>query len=255
MTNTSITHISTALNVEWATIATEIRSRRHIRRWATTEPDLQPFRSFTELHTLITTGNHDQSIAATQALLRLAATEPLATRVLLQVMVPTIMSETYRSARMCRQAATGIADADIATLVFGAATDAVNSAAGTTINYPLRNLHKRMVKRLIPRRERLINNAHELGTTTLERDTAHVAPDTTAAELLSATLETAVNEGIVTGPDAQLIWLSVRHDQTSLELAGGDRREAERLRKRRTRARQRLINNRPTLEAALLDAA
>jgi len=70
------------------------------------------------------------------------------------------------------------------------------------------------------------------------------------AVLLARTLRLAVGKGIVSADDATLVWASTHLGETSLSLACGDVREAERLRRRRSRAQQRLARH----SAELLEA-
>ena len=231
-----------ALNSEWACISSERRSRGQLRDWSAVEPDLAGLTSLQQVVEAIAVPigmPAEESMAITKAVIRLAASEPLASRLLLQVMVPIMMKESYRSLKVVRMCRVNIDDGEIVSLVLLAANDAIASVAGTTLDWPLRNLHRRMVKRLIRRREKLIANAREL-LEYLPPEQAAPLEETTAAELLAQTLDLAMSRGIVSSDDARLVWASSFWGETSFTLAHGNMREAERLRRRRSRAQQRL---------------
>ena len=150
-------------------------------------------------------------------------------------------------------------------LVLSAAAEAVACYGGRTLKFPLRTIRRRFIEIIVQRRTKIID-AETLGVSlsTLgppghrSRSTADTAGSGEAclaadddgpgsSEVLAETLEAAVQLGIVTEEDAGLVWASRYHQQTSFELGGGDRREAERLRRRRSRAQQRLVANRDAL--------
>ncbi len=249
MTATAIRELGAALVSEWAQISSERRSRDRLRAWAEGEPSLDGLASLQEVADAIAVPlgrSQEESIAITQAVIRLAAVEPMARRLLLQVMVPIAMKECFRTVDVVRMSRVSIDDAEIASVVLGATDDAIASVAGTTIDYPLRNLHRRMVKRLVRRREKLITQAREVLEYVAQDQPAAVV-EASPAELLADTLTLAIERGIVSAGDARLMWASSHEDETSFSLAQGDRREAERLRRRRSRAKQRLAAHRSEL--------
>ena len=155
-------------------------------------------------------------------------------------------------------------------LVLSAAAEAVACYGGRTLKFPLRTIRRRFIEIIVQRRTKIID-AETLGvsistlspngTTAGPRSSASSAtdgegflpgpePSPASYEVLAETLETAVQLGIVTEEDAGLVWATRYHQQTSFDLGGGDRRETERLRRRRSRAQQRLAANRDALLAA-----
>jgi len=241
--------LGSALNSEWAAISSKRRSRERLCAWSEAEPDLDGLTSLQQVVEAIAVPlgmPAEESIAITKAVVRLAATDQIASRLLFQVMVPMMMKEIYRSLDVVRMCRVSIEETEIISLVLVATNDAIASVAGSTLEWPLRNLHRRMVKRLIRRREKLIANAREL-LEYLPSEQPAPPEEATAAELLAETLDLATTKGIVSSDDARLVWASSYWDETSFTLARGDRREAERLRRRRSRAQQRLAVHRVEL--------
>lgn len=272
-------NIGRILRGDWARVSAARSSRDSLRLWAQTEPALADFDSLDEVVAAIEGSVLERSIEITQAVTRLAKTEELAHRLLLQVMVPTIATECHRSMRVLYQihiqdqSTVRPTGADVVDLVLGCAAEAVACYGGRTLAYPLRTIRRRFIEILIHRRSSRIR-AETLGVSLAglqpggsfarervrvdaggERgDSCLVAPepDAGAAEILAETLQVAVDLGIVSSADAGLVWATRYHQQTSLDLGGGDRREAERLRRRRSRAQQRLVAHADELRAAVL---
>ena len=90
MTNMTCREFDKSLATEWAVISTGNAARRTMRRWAEAEPMLDPFDTPHDVLVAIGVEDLHESIELTQAVVRLAATEQLASRLLLQVMVPTL---------------------------------------------------------------------------------------------------------------------------------------------------------------------
>ena len=200
-----------ALRDEWSVISSGRWARARLRRWVEEEPVLGDFMSLGEVVEAIAVPvghSAELSVEVTRAVLRLAVEDPLASRLLLQVMVPIMAKECFRSLRILQSQAIAVDDAELVTLVLGSAADAIASLAGLHRVYPLRVLRQR-------------------------------------------TLRVAVGKGIVSAQDASLVWASVHRGETSLSLAAGDAREAERLRRRRSRAQRRLAQYRSDLVEAI----
>ncbi len=250
MKNMACRELSAALGDEWRHIASERRSRDQLTEWTTAEPDLAGLGSLQETVDAIAVPigiHHERSVAVTQSVIRLAGTDPLARRLLLQVMAPILVKEMFRTLAVLRLAKVEVDDTEVISLVLSAANDAIASAAGSTLEWPLRNLHRRLTKRLVRRREKLIADTRETLRFLPEQDCVAPVPDESSAVLLAQTLELAVARKIVSGDDARLVWASTFEGETSFTLADGNEREAERLRKRRTRAQQRLAARRSEL--------
>ncbi len=242
--------LSAALGDEWRHIASERRSGDRLTAWSMAEPDLAGLGSLSDVVDVIAVPigiPHERSVAVTQAVIRLAEDDPLARRLLLQVMAPILVKEMFRTLAVLRLAKVEVDDSEVISVVLGSATDAIASVAGSTLEWPLRNLHRRLIKRLVRRRERLIAEARERLEFLPEQDCVAPVPEQSPAVLLAQTLELAVSRGIVSGDDARLVWASAFEGETSFTLAAGNQREAERLRKRRTRAQQRLAARRSEL--------
>ena len=62
---------------------------------------------------------------------------------------------------MLRLAKVEVDDTEVICVVLGSTTDAIASVAGSTLEWPLRNLHRRLTKRLVRRREKLIAETRE----------------------------------------------------------------------------------------------
>ena len=267
-------NIGRVLRDDWKHLACGRRTRDTVSRWAVPEPALGGFESLHDVVAEIEGATLERSIEITQAVLRLAKSEELAHRALIQVMVPMIATESYRSLRILRQvhhhahSAVRPRGADVVDLVLSAAAEAVACYAGRTLKFPLRTLRRRFIELIVQYRTKIINAetlgfslsglapgasggaASRSGRETEDAGEAHLAMPERApgpSELLAETLETAVQLGIVTEEDAALVWASRYHQQTSFELGGNDRREVERLRRRRSRAQQRLVANRDAL--------
>lgn len=280
MYSINCTNIGRALRDEWAIIATSRRSQDATASWSQAEPALEAFTSPAAILEAIETAPLEDSITVTQAVVRLAEDHELAARLLIQVMVPTIASECYRSLRVLRQihlqyqSSISPTGSDVADLVLGSTAEAVACYAGRSLSYPLRTIRRRMIEIIIQRRTKLINT--QVGVRSLaglqadgaswhnelrpkdrepswdpgESFLAETMSEPSPAELLAETLDVAVDLGIVSASDAGLVWATRYHQQTSLELGDGDKREAERLRRRRSRAQQRLIAHRSDLLAS-----
>ena len=259
-------NIGRVLRDDWKHVASGRRTRDTLSEWATTECVLDGFESLAAVVSEIEGAPLDRSIEVTQALCRLAKSEELAHRALIQVMVPMIATESYRSFRVLRQihhqnrSTVRPRGADVVDLVLSAAAEAVACYGGRTLKFPLRTIRRRFIEIIVQRRTNVIK-AETLavsisslgpagaGSEGPVSDDCLPAPESApaAAEALAETLETAVELGIVTEADAGLVWASRYHQQTSFDLGGDDPREIERLRKRRSRAQQRLVANRDAL--------
>lgn len=254
MRDVACNSFGSAMRDEWSAISGGRWARARLRGWVEDEPVLTGFGSLGEVLDAIAVPvgqSAEVSLEVTRAVLRLATEDPLASRLLLQVMVPIIAKECFRSLRILRAAGVLIDDAEVVTVVLGAAGDAIASLAGLHRVYPLRVLRQRTLKRVERRRDSMIAHSRELLRDEAAIDVA--APDRSEppAVLLARTLRLAVGKGIVTAEDASLIWASTHRGETSLSLAGGNAREAERLRRRRSRAQQRLAQHRSELLQAI----
>lgn len=253
MANMTCKEFDRALALEWAVISTGARARRAVGEWAAAEPVLAGPETPSDVLALITTAPIDDSIAVTQAVLRLARTDRLAARLLIQVMVPTLATECFRSLRMLRAERVPITSSEVVALVIGAAAEAIGSyARRAVVPFPLRTIRRRMIEIVVARRGRLVKLAEVESVEFMDGGSMAGGDDDqlSPAELLADTLTTAVDLGIVSGEDAQVVWLSRRFDVSARAQADDDRREHERLRRRRSRAQRRLIESRE----ALLDA-
>ena len=242
-------NFGSALRDEWAVISTGRWARARLRRWSETEPILAELGSLGEVVDAIAVpiGHPKEfSLAVTQAMVRLSADDPLATRLLLQVMVPILAKECFRSLRILESQGVRVEDSELVTVVLGSATDAIASLAGSTPEWPLRILRRRTIIRIVRRRDHLVANSRELAAERLP-DVASPVATSPSAVVLARTLRLAVRKGIVSADDAQLVWASTHRGETSLSLADGDEREAERLRRRRSRAQRRLADHRVEL--------
>lgn len=251
MTNMTCKEFDTALAMEWAVISTGAAARRAVRRWGETEPVLEAMCTPEEVIRTIRSAPEDESIAVTQAVLRLARTDRLAARLLIQQMVPTLATESFRSLGILRAERVPVTSSEVVALVLGAAAEAIGSyARRPEVPFPLRTIRRRMIELIIARRNRLIMQTQ---VETAEFSDGHqesddpIEEEPTPAELLAETLATAVELGIVSGDDAQVVWLSRRFDVSARAQADNDRREHERLRRRRSRAQRRLIEGRNLL--------
>ena len=242
-------NFGSVLREEWTVISTGRWARARLRRWSEAEPALAELGSLSEVVDAIAVpiGHPKEfSLAVTQALVRLAADDPLATRLLLQVMIPILAKECFRSLRILESQGVRVEDSELVTVVLGSATDAIASLAGSTPDWPLRILRRRTIIRIVRCRDHLVANSRELAAERLP-DVASPVATSPPAVVLARTLRLAVGKGIVSADDAQLVWVSTHRGETSLSLAQGDVREAERLRRRRSRAQRRLADHRAEL--------
>lgn len=243
-----------AMSQEWSVICAGKWGRARLAKWAESEPDLARFRYLNDVVEAIAVPvgqPHDESVKVTQAVLRLAVDDPLAARLLLHVMIPIVAKECYRSVRILRALGVRVDDSEVVTLVIGAAAESIASLAGDSRVYPLRVLRQRLLKRVEWRRERLIANARELVHDDRVLDVGAASSSEPPAVLLARTLRLAIDKQIISVDDASLVWASAHEGETSLTLAGGNAREAERLRRRRSRAQLKLAQHRLELVEAI----
>jgi len=234
---------------EWSVISKGRWAKVRHQRWAEAEPILGALGSVGEVADAIAIPlgeSRDSSLAMTQAVLRVAADDPLAVRLILHVMVPMLAKECFKSLRILETQGVRLDDAEIITIVLGSANDAIASLSGSEQPFPLRILRQRTIKRIARRRNRLVANSLEL-TEETPLEPAALVPEKPPAVLLAQTLRLAVGKGIVSQGDASLVWASTHRGETSLTLAGGDKREAERIRRRRSRAQRCLAEHRSEL--------
>ncbi len=238
---------------EWSVISSGRWAKTRHRHWIEAEPILGDLGSVTDVADAISIPighSREFSLAVTQAVFRLAVEDPLATRLILHVMVPMLAKECFKSLQIIESQGVRLDDSEIITIVLGSASDAIASLVGSEQPFPLRILRQRTIKRISRRRQRLISNLLELTTETpIERSSP--IPEKPPAVLLARTLQLAVGKGIVSPDDARLVWASTHRGETSMTLAGGDKREAERLRRRRSRAQRRLVESRSELLEAI----
>ena len=244
------------LTDEWAVLSTGAAARTAAHRWRVAEPALDGMDTPVDVIRTIRSAELSESIAVTQAVLRLARSDRLAARLLIQLMVPTLATECFRSRRVLCSERVPISSSEVVALVMGAAAEAIGSySRRSVVPFPLRTIRRRMIEILISRRRRLIKQANiesvEFSDCSWTSDYSR-ADEPTSAELLADTLSTAVDLRIVSNDDAQIVWLSRRFDVSARAQADDDHREHERLRRRRSRAQRRLIENRQLLlEAGL----
>ena len=161
-----------ALRQEWSVISNGRWARARLRRWADDEPVLADSTSLDEVTDAIAIPiGHPQEFSSevTRAILRLAVNDPLASRLLLQVMLPILAKECFRSLRILESERVAVDDAELVTIVLGSASEAIASLAGLHRVYPLRTLRQRTLKGVERRRDQLIVNARELATEKLPR--------------------------------------------------------------------------------------
>ncbi len=252
MRSTTCSSVHESLTREWAVTVKTRSSGGVVQRWAALEPSIGRFRNLDDIVKAIAVPigqSYDESIEIAQAVIRLSAADPLAQRLMLQVMAPILTKECFKSSQILRSLGVRVDDAEIITMVLGAATDAIAAVAGSTIDWPLRDLRRRTIKRIVRRRDRLVRNSRELADEIPEA--AAASTEQSPAELLKATLDLAITKGIVSSDDAALVWSSSHHGETSFTLANGDRREAERLRRRRSRAQRRMAERSAELIEAI----
>ena len=254
MTNMTCDEFDKALATEWAVISTGVVARKTLRRWATAEPLLVAFDTPDAVLQAILTTDLEESVAITQAVLRLARSDRLASRLLIQVMVPTLATECYRTLRTLRAEQVPVSSAEVVSLVVGAAAEVIGSyARRDSVPFPIRTIRRRMITLIVGRRAKMIERAQIEAVELVDGQGAAGRCDEeelSPAELLADTLTTAVDLGIVSGADARLVWLARRFDVPARVLAGNDSREHERLRRRRSRAQLRLVENRDALVEA-----
>ncbi len=105
--------LSAALGDEWRHIASERRSRDQLTEWATVEPDLAGLGSLSDVVDVIAVPigiPQERSVAVTEAVIRLAEDDPLARRLLLQVMAPILVKEMFRTLAVLRLAKVEVDD-------------------------------------------------------------------------------------------------------------------------------------------------
>ena len=117
---------------EWPGITATRGSAEALSRWSAAETALAGFAGLAEVVDAIAVPigqAYDASLEIAQAVIRVAAEDILARRLMRQVMAPILSKECFRSSQLLRAQGVVVNDSEIVTLVHGAATDAIAAVA------------------------------------------------------------------------------------------------------------------------------
>lgn len=220
------------LEKEWRNVESSPASSRQLRRWANEDADLAPFATLAELKAAVE--DRSTSAAARDAILlavvRRAATEDLAARTLLQLLLPGC------KAMVARFRWTDDID-EVAAAVVAATYDRIRT-------YPVERRPGRVAANvLLDVKQRFWRSPVRIPTVCLE-EVCHSMPAAepephAAAELLDL-LHWAVEAGHVSAEDARLIAATRVAGETVEEMCSRDGDKPQTVRRRRHRAEQRL---------------
>jgi hypothetical protein len=221
------------LEKEWALVEASPSSTRQLRRWQTEDAELAPFATLAELRAAIedrsTTPEARDRILL--AVVRRAATDDLAARTLLQLLLPGCKAMVGRF---------GWTDdmEEVAAAVVAATYDRIRT-------YPVERRPGRIAANvLLDVKQRLFWRSPARVPTVCLDEVSHsmpaAEPDPHAAAELLDLLHWAVDAGHVSAADAQLIAATRVAGQTVDNLCSRDGEKPQTVRRRRQRAEQRL---------------
>ena len=195
-----------ALEAEWPTIAHTPTSRHKLRTWAEAEPALTGFGSLADVVHVIHHTDRDVSTAVSAAILRVAGSDLLARRVLLQVMIP-VMAQRVRWLRNTSRIGGAEVEVDeAAQTVVAAMVEVIGRVAGRTVVWPISTLRSKLRKTLFVTIDR---NEHRTRTETqLDITTTPTIEDSTAVADIENFLVGASRRGVVSKRDCQLVWMT-----------------------------------------------
>jgi hypothetical protein len=194
-----------ALEAEWPTIAHSPATRERLRMWAISEPALAGYTSLVDVVLAVRTGERDVSTAVSAALVRVAGTDALARRALLQIMIP-VMAQRVRWLRTTsRMVGSELEVDEAAQTVVAAMVEVIGRVGGRSVDWPISCLRSKLRKTLFITADR---HEHQVRTETqFDIATATVEPSCAAAELEDVLVQ-ATRRGVLTGRDSALVWMT-----------------------------------------------
>jgi hypothetical protein len=253
-------HLFDQLDADWAHTRSARWARHRLRSWQATDQHLAPCADLDAVVEQIRYGPIDESRQLCWTLLDLvAAGDSLASRVLLQAMVPGLVSEMARwlidatHSPGTRHAIDGTIEAQ--QILITEATQAITDLAGTRPRWPIADLlsraHRLTLRRIQAERAWTTNAivlADVANTPTRRRSGSDhpnptgIGAGATVAEQLAQVLARHVQEGTITAIEGQMVWLTRSCGYRPTDIAGRYGLSADTFRRRRHRIEARLAD-------------
>jgi hypothetical protein len=194
-----------ALEAEWPVVASSGLARSQLEAWQRAEPDLSECSTLAVLVSEILRREGAESVRLMRPLVRVAASDPLARRAVLQVMVP-VMCARIRAVRAgCSRSGAEIDLDEASQLVVTAMVSVIDRVAGRDLTWPIIYLRSKLGRKVNAAVSRLIRE--QLALVEVELAPPAPAPSDSLSELRDL-LVRAARRGVVSQSDAQLVWLT-----------------------------------------------
>lgn len=230
-----------ALDTEWLTLGSRLRSRRVLVHWATSDARFATVSSLAEVVDRVRDADKNESICWCQMLLRLVGEgDELARRTVLQAFLRSIAGELawWRSGdRHSLQGGREAVAADLEEIVLAAAIQAIHQLGGREPRWPILD-HRRLMHRLILQAIRRQEAWDKHATLTSEFNDCLVDDASDVGLELLYTLREVVALGRISAEAAQAVWQTRSGGITTQEMADrlGVTVDAFRRRRHRTEA-------------------
>lgn len=225
--------LRTSLEREWEATASRPEATRALRRWAAAEPALAPFVSLTAvLEAVNCRGVSRTANDILGALLRVADTEPLARRCLLQAIIPGLVS-------LARRYPGDGEHEDRFQEVLVLSVERIADLAGRDVTWPATAVVGHVRDQL--RREAPVRRSQHVALEDIPDLAA--GPDRSAAERLAGVVVDGYRRGALRREEAALLYATRVVGLPSARVAATLGLDADVVRSRRNRAEARLIDS------------
>ena len=229
-----------ALDAEWTAVGASAPGQASFRRWAETDPALEPFGSAAEA-VRFCRGATPATAAIVLAALVHRAGEPLAARAVLQAVIPSLRAQVgRRSGGMSRQGWESCEDFEAD--VVEAAVGRIAALAGTRPAWPAQAVCEATWRHL-RLRARYTLRMKDNGALPLDdqHEDLSAGPERTGAEALAMAVAGAVRAQRLRPDDARVIYATRVLGHTPADVAAAVGRDVRAVRAQRTRAERRLV--------------
>lgn len=235
------TLVLTALDDEWQQIARCHRSTACLRTWETDHACFEGLGNLGQLVAAVRTADAERSTEMVWALLELAVDDQLATRTLLQIVVPGLGGELRWLVEWARRTDHRLLEGgDVDQLLIAAAMEAIRHASGRRKPWPVMSILRR-AHRVLLRETGMEEDWRRVNALADPDHERSIRCEPSTDESLGGLLGEASRTGAVSRDDAALVWLTRVAGFQPAELEGRFAASSECLRRRRHRAEARLV--------------
>lgn len=238
---------------EWAVVASAVWSRRTLARWAESDARLHGFGDLNEVIAAVAdTGDQQRSVEVCWALLELVGDEELATRTLLQALMPSLRVFVVEVVVPVKKSVESSFDSEgdeLEQILLSSASRAITEAANTTSRWPIADL-VRKTRRLTFAALDADRRWHQHNTVGFDEQSSGDVPPRSSIEDLAEVLAEVVAMGQITAAERDMIWQTRVVGFEAAEVAASFGYRPDTFLRHRLRVEKRIIANAASLMAA-----